>query len=500
MSPATGSQANPTSEGTDALATQSAVPLDEVMLAMDVVDTLRHQRALVEAELDGEQRERRLIARVQSVYESQGMEVPEGVIAEGVKALAEDRFTYDPPERGFAVRLAEIYVERGKWALRLLILVAIGCGVWASFAIPAYYERQSLIETFRDRVGEVLQDVDRLQSRSDMLARRKQALMPVDTDKTESEIQSDATQLLKRVDTTLESVRQALEPGPDPALYPDHPVRLDRVISTQTGALSHIEGDLQSVSDAIRSILELRSISRRCSAALGRLAGVPIEANQKAGFEAIARKVAGFVDRGEIESARAGIGRLEGSIEAFLENRRKQASLRARIDRLAVSMAGVDLAPDVKTEFERLVAATRQAFEAGDADRTRSSLARLEDLVAVLDLAYELRIVTRRGERSGVWRYQNSRGRSGPRNYYIVVEAIDPSGRRVPLPITNEENQRTSRVSKFAIRVPESVYESVKKDKLDNGIIDQRVFGEKKRGARKPVYRFEVAGGMITRW
>jgi hypothetical protein len=55
-------------------------------------------------------------------------------------------------------------------------------------------------------------------------------------------------------------------------------------------------------------------------------------------------------------------------------------------------------------------------------------------------------------------------------------------------------------VQRFAIRVPESVYERVKADKQDNGLIDDAVFGHKRRGAREPEYRFPVAGGRITEW
>ena len=73
-------------------------------------------------------------------------------------------------------------------------------------------------------------------------------------------------------------------------------------------------------------------------------------------------------------------------------------------------------------------------------------------------------------------------------------------GSVVPLLVTSEESGMTSRVRKFGIRVPAAVYEKVKADKLDNGLIDDKVFGVKKRGAREVEYRFEVAGGMITRW
>ncbi len=50
-----------------ATATPSA-PLDEVMLAMDVVDTLRHRQDLVARELEGVTREQQLIEKLRAVY------------------------------------------------------------------------------------------------------------------------------------------------------------------------------------------------------------------------------------------------------------------------------------------------------------------------------------------------------------------------------------------------------------------------------------------------
>ena len=42
--------------------------LDEIMIAMDVVDTLRHREELVRRELDDEGREAELIARLREIY------------------------------------------------------------------------------------------------------------------------------------------------------------------------------------------------------------------------------------------------------------------------------------------------------------------------------------------------------------------------------------------------------------------------------------------------
>ncbi len=111
-------------------ATEKA-PLDEVMLAMDVVDTLRHRQDLVQRELAGEAREKQLIERLREIYHQQGIEVSDAVLMEGVKALDESRFVYTPPKPGFGVSLAKLYVRRRKWGpavLGLLLLLIVGLG------------------------------------------------------------------------------------------------------------------------------------------------------------------------------------------------------------------------------------------------------------------------------------------------------------------------------------------------------------------------------------
>ncbi|MCB1487298.1 MAG: hypothetical protein KDJ88_07550, partial [Bauldia sp.] len=83
---------------TAAPATEAPAPqLDDVMLAMDVVDTLRHQDSLVERELGQESRDEALKARLRQIYESQGLEVTDRILDQGIAALKESRFTYTPP-------------------------------------------------------------------------------------------------------------------------------------------------------------------------------------------------------------------------------------------------------------------------------------------------------------------------------------------------------------------------------------------------------------------
>ena len=123
------------------------IELNEVMLAMDVVDTLRHQQSLVDRELGADDHDQALIAKVRKIYADQGLEVSDEVIASGVKALREGRFTYTPPKKSFQLTLAHLYVHRGRWAKRgallLAALLVIYLGYQLAVVAPQKRSRQT---------------------------------------------------------------------------------------------------------------------------------------------------------------------------------------------------------------------------------------------------------------------------------------------------------------------------------------------------------------------
>ncbi len=303
----------------DAVAAPAAAgakqPLDDVMLAMDVVDTLRRRERLVKRELDAEGREQDLKERLRKIYQAQGIEVSDRILEEGVAALKEDRFVYKPPPEGVGVRLARLYVSRDRW------------GKWVAGGIGA------LILAW--------------------------------------------------------AVHHFVYVAPDAAL-PD-----------------------------------------------------------------------------ELAAAHA----------------------------QAVEIAESE---DAKLTAGRLLNAGKSALREGDADAARAALASLQDMLTALEQEYSLRIVSQPGERSGVWRVPDIN--TGARNYYIIVEAIDPTGRALTVPVTNEETGKVERVTKWGLRVDEETFERVGRDKQDNGIIDRDRFGYKHRGYLVPKYEMRTTGGAITQW
>jgi len=109
-----------------------------------------------------------------------------------------------------------------------------------------------------------------------------------------------------------------------------------------------------------------------------------------------------------------------------------------------------------------------------------------------------VQIMNQPGERSGVWRIPDVN--SDARNYYLIVQAIDRSGNVVEVPIQNEETGATNTVRAWGLRVDESTFEAVAEDKLDDGIIQNNVVGEKERGVLMPEYTVPTSGGTITAW
>lgn len=300
--------------------------LDELMLAMDVVDTLRHQEDVAVRELAQDGRDQTLRERLRRIYESQGLAVSDRILDEGIKALRESRFTYEPTPAGFSRTLAGLWVRRGSWgkAIGALALVAVLWGGWS-----------------------VWQDI-----------RAEQA---------ERAVRAELTETLPKAIVAAAKAAQAEAKTPDAR---------ERLTELQTDAVN--------------------------------------------------------------------------------------------------------------------------ALERSDAGAARAAVAGLERLRSQLVQTYELRIVSRQGEPSGVYRIPDVN--TGARNYYVVVEAVTPQGQRLSMPVTNEENGRIETVSKWGVRVPEQTYEAVRRDKTDDGILQNAVLASKPRGALVPVYSMAVSGGAITQW
>ena len=313
---------------TAAPAVRDKSKLDDVLLAMDVVDTLRHREQLVLSELDAGAREAALLERLKDIYAAQGIDVPERILKEGVKALEEKRFLYEPPKPSLGVSLAKLYITRDRW------LAPVTFALVAILALVGAYQ-----------IGVV----------------------------------------------------------------------------------------------------------------------APAKAN----------------------AARAQIELTE--------------TLPAELTRLHAEIGAIAIEDGATLQADALLAAGRKAVAAGDAKAARAAVDDLTTLQGDLTAIYQVRVVYGSGEEyTGVFRIPDDV--PGARNYYLIVEAVDPAGRLVEVPVTSEEDRRSDRVTRWGQRVSEDVFNGVAADKGDDQIIQNAVIGQKAAGYLSPQYTVETPGGAILEW
>ncbi len=151
-----------------------------------------------------------------------------------------------------------------------------------------------------------------------------------------------------------------------------------------------------------------------------------------------------------------------------------------------------------RTRANQLLADGRTSLARRDAAGGRKAIDELEALRSTLTRDYALRIVSRPGEQTAVWRVPQRNPNA--RNYYAIVEAVDANGRVLPLPVQSEEDGKTLTVTKFGVRISQDVFEGIARDKRDDGIVQRSRLGEKKRGELDVTYTMPVMGGLITAW
>ncbi len=176
---------------------------------------------------------------------------------------------------------------------------------------------------------------------------------------------------------------------------------------------------------------------------------------------------------------------------ALVDGRLRFGSLAEERARLEVAIPALAREATALQRSEVIQRRARAFESADDAANLEAAVLELGELEAALTEEYRI-VVT-----GGRWRYRDDA--PDVRNYYLTVQALDTQGQPLPRRITNEETGVVETVTEWGERVPESIYDAVRRDREDNGIIDDDRFGAKRRGFLEPERRHADLG-QITRW
>ncbi len=415
------------------------IDLDEVMLAMDVVDTLRHEQQLVERELASDERDRALFEKVKRMYASQGLEVTDEIIAEGVAALREERFAYRPPPPRGTLWLAKLYVNRRRWAktagLVALFLAGVVLVYRFAFVAPEARQRMKAAQDINARISQQQDEVTIARQRLGNLNDTLKGALDKGSQSSEvaaKRLLSEAAHQLAGADTKLQAFdKLPLKPEVVPENLVTEEDAIQRRLEQRSGLLNDAKAHLEKAEAAVADLSALAMLREK----------------------------------------------LAGQLKSLLAESREDAA---------------------REQAEKVYTDALAALNSGDVQGARKGSAALQELYGRVVQEYELRIVSRPGAQSGVWREPPSR--SGARNYYVIVEAVTPQGERLTMPITSEEDGATRNVSQWGLRVDGSLFERIRRDKADDGIIQNNRVAIKNRGTLTPRYLMPTTGGAITQW
>jgi hypothetical protein len=359
---------------------------NDLIVASDIVDTIRNDERLIDHELGSEDRQKALKARLKDMYKAQGMEVSDAVIEEAVQRKDAERFVYKPMSAGFGRFTWTSYVRRNKYALRL----SVAAGVFVLGVVGYNVAQYQLVEKPAIEAARQLE----LQLTE---------VLPNSLKASSEEALASAARLQDEVSKSEITAQQSLVNGAIRA---------------------------RDVDAAIRGIVVIHEL---------------------------------------------------GQTLKETENRRAlMASAQQTIDAETAKVAGLSVDASAREALNLKLHGIGLAAESADSASLKTAIRSYTTTLNYVQSTYDIRIVDRENERSGVWRYWEP---TGEKYYYVVVEALDKTGRVQPVDVKNVENGRTYSVSAWGIRVPQRVYEKVGADKQADGVVDNTKAGVKPAGS-----------------
>jgi hypothetical protein len=469
--------------------------LEETLLTMDIVDSLRHEQAWLDGHAGIEEKMSAMKDKLSRIYQQQGITVTDEILEAGVKAKLDNRFVHAPKE-SIGATFVSIYVNRLKWFLAFLSGVGVALisyfAYWLIAVLPLIYSLQDI----NNEIASLSTERNSIVSAA-IEAQRTIKLIPEPTGR----IVPTVLRLISESNSELDESLRISRAIPDPLAQPltlDSYKKTGSLIESRVkesfATLEPLMGRIASSKDKISDATNIYILNNELTDLNDQLKNGNYSANFKGRLQSTSSAALTSLIAADIKSARQRITSLASDLASY-EQLISMSTEAKDLRDLGVNESLDDKSKSVILTQYNLVSS---ALAESNLSVAQQTMADLRSSVENLLQAYSIRIVSGSNVKSGVWRYPNNNQSS--KNYYLIVEAINLAGRPIRLPIQNEETGKYERVTSWGVRVDKSQYEKVKADKIDNGLIDNPKAGEKIRGESNQRWAFSVPGGYITSW
>jgi len=480
---------------------EAKLNLDEFLRIVDVASAMRQEQEKVEGQLDIDQAKLALAEKLRKTAEVTGEQLTELQIQAAVDNYFKGLYSFQAPERDFGVRLAETYADRAGLTRKFVIPpVAVAAIAGALFMVgKAGYSMhlRSAERTVEGAVESAWQERKKLSAEISEISSSPFAAQLPETEK--DKIKAAATASENRLRDMMPFFDRYCSGGTsqDDVTAENYPNARRELVPVEK-SMEEVRGNMKNGRQIIQTQEGLVLTRRSLDSLVGEIRGSkPLAAfSQRA--EALYLAGISEIERRNIEEAKKKAGELaevKGDIAKF-------ATLVPQIETLYGGIKTLSKEPEALQRGEELYRGARQTADSADVAGLAKSVSQLQGLAATLEQEYTVRIVNRPGVKSGIDRYFTDNSGKRASGWYLIVEAVDSKQQVLPVEVRNEENGQVERVQMWGERVPEQVYDKVKADKMDNGLIENDTVGKKRKGYLKEEMTMPgvTKQGEITRW
>lgn len=434
--------------------------------ALEIIDRMRHEQTVIEENLNLPQRREAVAQKIRAHYQSNGIQVSQEMIDEGVRRFFDNRFTFEPPKLNLGqralLRMAFAYekaltVHKGRTIATFCFSAILACMI----AVAPYFIDSVMSIQYSE------------------IARSAKTL------------REDTANNINRLDNLVANVDLTSAPAFG-AAYQRIRDEYERIISESEASIPESFSESQGgLGGGQKKLEELENryqfvgaSARRFNHLLDAYVGYRKAINtidQKAitqvqnNFPAIATLIA------QIDSVTKAI---DGDLNPLQEIQSHMRTLSTNTQSILDALDTVNKFNEegvlASKEVVQFISRFDGAFNLDSNISAEKAAQELTLLYSFYKSEVELHISNQPGVKTGVVRTYSESGSpsSSTGTPYLIVSSTS-NKLEIKTPVYNAETEKISFVSTFGVSVTSKAYEDVKQDKLDDGFVDRSLMGSK---------------------
>ncbi len=482
-------------EKTPKVSDVSQTELGEFMGMMDVVDIERRQDQAVREQLSLDEQKLAIKVQLRKTYEEMGVQATDSQLDSAIGDHYEKKWSFSAPIEGLGTKLANLYINRGWIAKRIILPTLIAAGVLAG-VYGGVKAIQHSAEVQREQAVEMRVEKAYIESKT------------LEREVAETSSSHFITQLPQNEknaleDRTLSATRKiehikhffddfTIDGQADKFVTLENYAEADKKLKITTPLIKDAAADLSSAKGIIQRQEQFVLIGNGLENLMAQVETCnppkPLKEKATSAYEAGKSSITNR----ELDVARGA----QTTLTSILTDCNDFGNLKQEFSKLYNSAINTAVEKFAIDEAKSLNDKVKSYVQVADVGGLRKAVYELGDLNTTLTQEYVIEVINQSGLRSGLWRKSND---NPPRNaddtdpqgkrFYLVCQAVERDGDVLSLKLRNVEDQRVENVSMFGVGVPHEVYLRIKADKIDNGLVDNsstrlenKYFSKKQKG------------------